>query len=308
MTIYVFGSCNVDFVTRIAKHPAPGETILAPEHKLFSGGKGANQAVAAAKAGANVHMIGAIGQDHLGDFILSSLNNAHVGTKHITRNAALTGCAFISVDAQGENTIIVSAGANLLLKSSDFPLQNLTSQDWVLFQMEVTPEQNWAAILKVKSQGGHVILNLAPATPVPLDILPKLDILVVNIHEIEALRDFAPLNEHTAMDLAKWAATTFQITVVLTLGKTGAFTATPNDTFLTPAPPIQAVDTVGAGDCFTGYLASGLHQNMPLHESLKLAVAAGSLACTIEGAQQSMPLLSDVIHFLDEGGTHATCE
>jgi ribokinase len=307
LTIYVFGSCNVDFVTRVAKQPLPGETVLAPEHKLFSGGKGANQAVAAAKAGARVHMVGAIGQDYLGDFVLSSLNNANVDTKYITRTPASTGCAFISVDAQGENAIIVSAGANLLLKSSDFPFDSFTHNDWVICQMEVMQNENWSVIQKVKSQGGHVILNLAPAAPLPLDILTLVDILVVNVHEIEALRAFAPLAKCTAQELAQWAATAFGMTVVLTLGKTGAFTATPQEAFLTPSLSVKVVDTVGAGDCFTGYLASSLHQKLPLEDCLKRAIAAGSLTCTAEGAQQSMPLLSNVNYYL-EGGTHAGCE
>ena len=300
LTIYVFGSCNVDFVTRVAKHPMPGETILAPEHKLFSGGKGANQAVGAAKAGGDVHMIGAIGEDYLGDFILSSLSSANVNTPYIARAPASTGCAFISVDTQGENAIIVSAGANHHLKSSHFPFEHITPDDWVLCQMEVLPHENWTVIQKVKSKGGHVILNLAPAAPLPLDMLTLIDILVVNIHEIETLRAFTPFFESTPQELAQWASTAFSLTIILTLGKDGAFVATPQEAFLVPSLTINVVDTVGAGDCFIGYLASSLHQNLPLYECLKRAVAAGGLTCMAEGAQQSMPLLSVVTDYIQE--------
>ena len=298
--IYVFGSCNVDMVMKVTHHPQPGETLLSQEYRLYAGGKGANQAVAVARAHGPVALVGAVGSDHFAPFLLNSMGEDHenydLDLSHVIRVDAPTGCAVIAIDPAGENTIIVSGGANLRLQAQHFPLYLLQEGDWLILQMEVSLEESWKLASQAKERGAHVILNAGPALHIPLEVMPLLDTLIVNAHEISILAPHAPQFLKEPESLGKWAAQAFNMHVIMTLGAKGAFMANPlGQTLHLPAHPVQVVDTVAAGDTFVGYLAAGLHGGKSMVDALHMSLIASALACTKHGAQASIPCLEEVM-------------
>ncbi len=297
--IFVFGSCNADMVMNVSRHPNPGETLLSENYTLYAGGKGANQAVAAARANAPVTLVGAIGSDHFGPFILNSMNNDHkryhLNLEHMIRLDAPTGCAVIAVDPTGENTIIVSGGANLRLSARHFPLTLVQENDFLILQMEVPLSENWALAEQISAKGGRILLNAGPALPIPAHILKLLDVLVVNWHEVKVLNEHAETPFSDNQQLALWAAQHFNMHVIITLGGEGAFMAEPSGQIhQMPAHPIHVVDTVAAGDTFVGYFAAALHRGESAKYALKSSLIASGLACTRPGAQASIPHWQEV--------------
>ena len=288
--IIVFGSLNVDMVMPVMSMPRPGDTVLCSEYKLFPGGKGANQAVAAARAGSTVKMFGTVGQDDFGRLLCTSLEEAGVDIQGVKECAEHpTGCAAICVDETGENMITVASGANLSARAQDIPEELLTQKTTVILQMEVSEEENWAIIRRAQERGCRLILNLAPAQPVSDEILRALSVLVVNQIEITVLAVHLGFDVVSPAIAARRIASTYGITCVVTLGEEGAIACSPDETWEIEAMTIDAIDTTAAGDSFVGVLAASLDQDYPLEIALHRATVASGLSCLIIGAQPSLP-------------------
>lgn len=279
--IIVFGSINLDLVTRVARFPAPGETVGDASFATYPGGKGANQALAAARAGASVWMYGAVGRDAFAEPALSLLAAGAVDVGGVARVAAPTGCATILVDAHGENCIAVATGANALADSSAVPDSVLTPQTVVVLQHEVPAHANATLIVRARRLGARVVLNAAPVRPLSIKLLRQIDVLVVN--EAEASAAVPPV-----ADAPKLA-------VAITLGARGAILRLDGAIFSAPAPKVAVVDTTGAGDAFVGALATALDDGATPVEALRFGVAAGALACTMAGAQPALPRREAII-------------
>ncbi|HJU20680.1 MAG TPA: ribokinase [Stellaceae bacterium] len=275
--ILVFGSINIDVVVPVPHLPEAGETVLGGDYALLPGGKGANQAVAARRAGAEVALAGAVGADSFSAVALGGL--AGVDTGLVRAVEAPTGCALIMVGEGGENLIAVASGANRHVRADQVPDALLTPQTLVLAQMEVPFAETQTLMRRARARGGFCLLNLAPALPVDPAIVSELDLLVANEGEAARLGS-AP--EASARRLRRG--------LVVTRGAAGATAYLPDGSCLAvPALPIAAVDTTGAGDTFVGVLAAGLDAGLPLALSLRRASAGAALCCLARGAQAAMP-------------------
>lgn len=303
--ILVFGSINMDLVASVRAIPRPGETVLSPGYRTLFGGKGANQAVAAARMGGHVMMIGRIGRDSFGEACRANLAANRVRTDHVAMSDVPTGCAFITVDEAGENAITVASGANRMLDAHDLPTGLLGPETVAVMQMEVPLAASLAAARRVKSAGGQVIWNLAP-TPARLeraellDLLATTDVLVVN--EIEAAMVATVLDGATDFKAAaQLLAAQGGLSCVVTAGGAGAFMAAPGGALRhVPAVPVTPVDTTGAGDTFVGVLAGELAARAELEMALTQACAAASMACLSAGAQEGMPTRAALKTWLDD--------
>ncbi|MGI9450251.1 MAG: ribokinase [Geminicoccaceae bacterium] len=297
--LLVFGSLNADMLFKVESLPRPGETVLCPGYELAAGGKGANQAAAAAKAGADVHMVGHLGNDSFGDFARDVMTKAGVDCSAVAVSRVPTAIAVIGVDQAAENQIIVASGANLETDSSQVPDERLTADVTVLCQNEIRPEAGFSLLKRAKSLGAKTILNLAPAASVPHDVLDALDILVVN--EIEAAMA-AGLDElgEDAMPIALALSERHDLTAVITLGANGAIAAGSSGRFRVGSLPIEPIDTTGAGDAFVGVLAATLDEGADLPEALRRASVGAGLACTQIGAQTSQPSKAEIEARLDD--------
>jgi len=287
--VVVFGSINLDLVCRIAKFPAPGETISGSSFATFPGGKGANQALAACRAGAAVQLFGAVGNDAFAAAATGMLVASGVDIQGITKVDTATGCATILVDDRGENCIVVVAGANAMADPQAVPDAALTLDSVLVLQQEVDPAANTALIARARGGGARIVLNAAPAHPVSVDLLRMIDFLVVN--EIEAMALGSALGwTATARDFVSAAtAAAPNLAVALTLGAAGALWVSAATALRAKAPDVRVVDTTGAGDAFVGALAAAIADGAEPVDALRRAVAAGSLACTVHGAQPAMP-------------------
>ena len=290
--ILVAGSANLDFVVRAAHIPAPGETVLGQSFTTYPGGKGANQAVACARAGgAPTGMLLALGDDAHALPLLASLESAQVRLHMVRCPDQATGCAFICVADNAENAITVAPGANLCLQSQHLPeLQGISH---LLMQLEIPITTVTAYAQRAQACGVQVVLNAAPAQALPPELLQAVDLLVVNEGELRAL--VAQAGTVVAM-LRQLEVPT----VVVTLGQRGCL-ARQHDAFvLQPAFDISPRDTTAAGDTFCGTLVAHLGQGQTLAQALRTASAAAALACTASGAQSSIPTALDVDTFLQQ--------
>ncbi len=290
LMILVAGSANLDFVVRANHIPAPGETVLGFDFKTFPGGKGANQAVACARAGgASTQMLLGLGADAFAEPLEGSLNEAGVQL-HVKRVAGQpTGTAFICVSDDGENAITVAPGANNALAAQDLP--SLAGVSHLLLQLE-TPLATVIAYAKAaKAQGVAVALNAAPAQPLPADLLSAIDILMVNEGELAAISNH---NGNVTECLERIDVPC----VVVTLGSQGALARTDGQIFKQSAFPVTPVDTTGAGDTFCGVFVAALSQGQSVPMAMRVACAAGALACTRPGAQSSIPTQPELKTFL----------
>ncbi len=283
--ILVFGSINADLVFRMERTPVPGQTLLAEALDVQPGGKGANQAVAAARDGAVVRMIGAVGQDALATAALEGLLAADVILEGVRRLPGVaTGCASICTDREGRNQIAVALGANRHVAASWVEDALLGPTTTVLLQMEADPDAVTAVIRKAHDAGCRVVLNLAPAVSLSAEVLALLDLLVVNQDEAATLGTALGCGEDAA---ALHAA--LGVDAIRTLGAEGAEAATSQGVLRVPAPSVRAVDTTAAGDCFVGVLAAALDRGTMLETAIRRACAAASLACATFGSQRSIP-------------------
>lgn len=310
--VYVFGSINTDLVVYVERLPAPGETVSGGRFEQFSGGKGANQAVAAARAGAQVEMHGCLGDDAFGRERLASLQAAGVSTAGVKLlPGAASGIAQIAVDKAGENTIAVAPGANLAFDGScvDIPAARDGERPASLFQNEVPQAATESLIVRAKAAGHLVIWNLAPTmTREPgSGTLAAVDYLVCNRNELAAVTG-STASEASTMDAADIERRALVLLgrgvkhLVVTLGGRGSLLAEPGRILRQDAFPVESVDTVGAGDCFCGVLAASLAAGLPVPAALRRASAAAALSTTRRGAQDSMPTAAEVDAFLAARG------
>jgi ribokinase len=296
--ITVFGSINVDLTFPLQQLPRPGETVLTPSCLRAIGGKGANQAVAAARDGAEVGFIGCVGADMFGEHARQSLATERIDVTGLATVTGATGLASIWVDSGGNNMIAVASGANTALKADRLDASKLGPGALVVLQMEVPAAEVESVIGRAKRAGATVLLNMAPALPLPLAALRNVDILVLNEHEAAALTrqlrpDGAP-NNASPETHAHTLTALITASIIITLGREGALAAHAGQALRVGALPVAAVDTTGAGDCFVGVLAAALARRTSLPDAMRRAVVAASLACTAFGAQPSFPTRAQI--------------
>ncbi len=277
--ILVFGSINVDVTVPVPHLPHPGETVLGGDYRLLPGGKGANQALAARRAGAEVVMVGAVGGDGFAAVALDPLRRAGIDTTLVRSLTRPTGCATIMVGAEGENMIAVASGANMAVTAGLVPDALLGPRTILVAQLEVPPAETMAVVERAHNAGSFVLLNIAPAQPLRPERLAKIDLVVANQHEAAAIGP-------QPAEIAARAC----CSLVVTAGAVGATAYLADGEIVrVPALPIEPVDTTGAGDTFVGVLAAALDHGAPLSAALRRASAAAGLACLAHGAQSAMP-------------------
>jgi ribokinase len=292
MTVIVFGSINMDLVCQVPRLPGPGETILGTRFVTTPGGKGANQAVAAAKLGVETHLIGRIGNDGFGQELVAALSAANVNTDRVLSDPTThSGVAMITVADRGDNQIIGIFGANGQMNDSDVarmaPL--LAEADLLMLQLEVPLPAVIAAARMAKQAGVKVMLDPAPVqTPDLGELWEWVDILLPNEVEASQLVGFPVTDVASAKRAAAWLRGKGVGTAIVKLGAQGVVCDTGQDCFVLPAFKVDAIDTVAAGDAFAGGLAAALSQGLDLSQALIWGSAAGALATTKSGAQVAM--------------------
>jgi ribokinase len=287
--ITVFGSLNVDLVTEVERLPGPGETVLGPSYALHPGGKGANQALAARRAGAQVALVGAVGRDAFAEIALGLLVQDGVDLRHVARVEAPTGAAFIAVDAEGANQIVVAAGANALARADAVAALEPREGDLLLLQREVPEAECIRAAQAMRAAGGRTILNIAPAGVPAAELLALTDILVANEHEALVVARALGWDDTDPDAIARRIDAERGIACIVTLGAAGAVGWHGGVRRRLAAPVVAVVDTVAAGDSFVGAFAAALSAGFGFSGALQRGLAAGSLACTMAGAQPSVP-------------------
>ena len=294
--VTVVGSANVDLVIRAERMPNKGETRIGEAFDIFTGGKGFNQATAAARLGAEVTFIGRIGDDPFADILRAAIGAEHINSQFVKTDAESgTGVATIVVEPDGENSIIVVPRANMRLTAKDIEdaANSIAEADVLLLQLETPIDASQSAIEIAKANDTIVILDPAPARPLPPNLLAQVDILTPNATEATVLSGHAVTTPEEGIAAAKTLQTQISkdglSAVVLTLGEQGVLLCTPTQTTHIRAIPVEAVDTTGAGDAFSGALATALANGDDLSEAVTFAVAAGAAAVTVLGATPSMP-------------------
>jgi ribokinase len=295
--IVVVGSLNMDLVVRAPRYPQPGETILGSSFDTYPGGKGANQAVAAARMGAVVKMIGCAGTDAFGEALRSNLAREGVDVRHVVQRVGVpTGVALITVNAEGQNTIVVVPGANSCLVPLDLPAaqQAFVDANVVVLQLEIPlPTVEWAIDLAHRC-GAQVVLNPAPAQPLPAALLAAVDHLIPNESELMLL---------TGLDTVEAAVNHLHRDcgvphLVVTLGAGGVLVSDKGQQFTVPGYQVPVVDTTAAGDAFVGAFAVAIGEGGTVYEAALRGNAAGALAVARAGAQPSLPTRAEVEQLL----------
>ena len=304
--VVVAGSLNMDFVVSVEHLPAPGETVLGRDFQMIPGGKGANQAVAAGKLGADqvaVRMIGRVGYDVFADHLKASLSACGVDVSAVNAaRSAPTGVALIWVDRQGQNSIVVASGANMALAAADVEAMRKVFRGgaYALFQLETPLETVAAALALAREEGLRTILDPAPAQPLPAGLLAQVDILTPN--ECEALmllgRPTARVSPADAPALAAALRERGPRTVILKLGDQGCYWAGDAGGRHFPAYDVAVRDTTAAGDTFNAGLAVALAEGLPMEDAIRFAGAAAAISVTRMGAQASAPSRAEVLSFL----------
>ena len=305
MNIVVVGSLKMDLVVRMPQIPRPGETLLGGIFRTFPGGKGANQAVAAARLGAHVTMIGCVGNDSFGQEMRATLAREGIDAGHILVHPdEATGVALIQVDAQGQNSIAVASGANFRLTGADVEkaMQTIGEFDALVMPLETPLDTIYAAAEIAARRGAKVLLNPAPAQVLKRDLLELVDVLLPNEHEIALMSGIPSQSVADSRRAAENLLLLGPRNLLVTLGSRGAlfFDGKANQETLIPACPVKAVDTTAAGDCFVGALAVGLCEGKSLLAAAEFASAAAALSVTRAGAQPSLPRREEVEQFMRE--------
>lgn len=297
--ILVVGSLNADLVVRAPRFPAPGETISGGDLATIPGGKGANQAVAAARQGVRVSMLGRVGKDDFGDFLLANLQANQVDTTLVQRDDAATGTAIIVVDANGQNSIVLSPGANGQVRPADVDPASLPRPKLVLLQLEIPLESVIHAAAVGRGLGARVLLNPAPARPLPDELIAQTDFLIPNETELSLLTGQPVTDIASAESAARTLLAKGVQTVIVTLGANGALVVTPEKTTHVPPFHVDVVDTTAAGDAFIGGFSAALLRGLALEEAVRHGNACGALAATQFGAQPSLPTAEEVNKFMN---------
>jgi len=295
--IVVVGSSNTDMIIKLDRIPQPGETILGGEFTTAAGGKGANQAVAAARAGGEITFVARVGQDMFGEQAVAGFVKDHLRVQYVLRDPkAPSGVALIFVANDGENSIAVASGANGRLIPSDVKKAEraIAGANSVLMQLETPLETVQAAARSAARAKVPVILNPAPARKLPAELLRLVSILTPNETEAELLTGIAVRNEESAARAAEALLARGVKTVIITLGARGAFLAEASTRQLVPGFKVKPVDTTAAGDVFNGALAVALGEGRPLIEAVRFANAAAAISVTRLGAQPSAPARSEI--------------
>jgi len=299
--IVVVGSSNTDMIAKLPRLPKPGETIGEGAFSTAAGGKGANQAVAAARAGAEVGLVARVGDDSFGEQAIAGFVADGINVQHVTRDpSAPSGVALIFVDDKGENSIAVAPGANAGLTPEDVDEAEelIGAANVVVMQLETPLDTVERAAALACKHGARVILNPAPAQPLSDEILANVSILTPNESEAELLTGVPVEDDAGAEEAARALVARGVKTVILTLGSRGAFVFESDSGELVPGFKVDAVDTTAAGDVFNGTLAVGLAEGMPFTGAVRFAAAAAALSVTRLGAQPSAPTRSEIDTFL----------
>ena len=301
--ILVIGSANVDLVVKLDKIPNPGETIGDGQFHQFCGGKGANQAVAAARSGQNVVFVGLVGDDAYGDAVIENLKAASIDTQYLHKEKeAHTGIALISVSSSGENAISIAPGANkkLGIKRIDQLESVIASASLALLQLEI-PFETCVRVIELAGQHGtRVMLNPAPSDRRATELIGSTDLLVVNEHEAYDISGLPTESDAEIALAAEWLFDRGAKHVIVTLGSRGVFLKDEIRSEFLPTFEVEAVDTTGAGDAFCGTLACEFSRTDSIEEGIKYALAASAISVTRLGAQEALPTRKEVHAFLAE--------
>ena len=303
-SIAVVGSLNMDLVVRSPHIPRPGETVIGGEFHTVPGGKGANQAVAAARLGAQVAMVGRVGHDAFGGVLLENLDADGIDRAFVVQDGqATTGVALIVVDDNGENSIVVSSGANMRLSPADVEAAEpvIAAADLLILQLEVPLESVIRSAELAGTHGVRVVLNPAPARPLPARLLSMIDVLVPNETEAALLAGLPVGTQDEAQKAAEALLRSGVGTVILTLGERGALPAGAGERQVVPAFGVQPVDTTAAGDAFVAGLSVALAEGHGIDQAVRWGNAAGGLAATKLGAQPSLPTRRALERMLADG-------
>jgi ribokinase len=298
--ILVVGSLNTDLVVRAPRFPKPGETISGEDLQVIPGGKGANQAVAAARQGASVAMVGRVGKDSFGPGLIENLKQNGVDASHVQIDPdSATGTATILVDANGQNSIVLSPGGNGRVSAADVEGVSFIGPRLLLLQLEIPLQTVLCAAQRAKESGVRVLLNPAPARPLPDELIALADFILPNETELSLLTDQPASDIESAENAAKALLERGAQNVIVTLGGNGALIVNQEMIEHIPAFKVDVVDTTAAGDAFIGGFASALLQNKSLEEAVRYGCACGALATTKFGAQPSLPTNDEVSRFVE---------
>lgn len=294
--VVVIGSSNMDITARVKKLPRPGETIGGGHLLTANGGKGANQAVAAARMGADVLLLTCLGRDASGETLSHSLAAEGIDTSKIKFSSTPTGTALIFVDDNAENCIAVAPGSNMDLMPEDIDTisANLKEAAYMLIQMEIPSQTVMRAAQMADSLGARVILNPAPMGPVSKELISHLWLITPNETEAEKLTGITIESENDARLAAEALFAEGVENVIITMGSNGSLVATRERMEFVPARPVKALDTTGAGDCYNGALVAALSEGKDLFQAARVATLASSIAVTRLGAQASAPYKNEI--------------
>ena len=295
--IIVIGSVNTDMVATAPTLPAAGETVMGTDFFVSAGGKGGNQAVAAARLGANVSMVGNLGTDALGDQAIERLKKENIDCQQVTRDSEqASGVALINVDQTGENQIVVVPGANATLSAElvEKAFSNIAEGSIILLQLEIPLASVARAIELGTEKNCRIILDPAPAQALSPSLLENVFLLTPNETEAEILSGIKVTGENSAKEAASALLQLGVDNLAITLGSSGVLLASKNEHRLIPAIEVEAIDTTAAGDCFNGSLAAELAKGNELPQSIEFACRAASISVTRAGAQDAMPFAHEV--------------
>jgi ribokinase len=301
--ILVVGSLNADLVVRAPRFPQPGETISGEDLQVIPGGKGANQAVAAARLGAGVAMLGRAGKDNFGDFLLDNLRSNNVDSQLVQRDDASTGTAIIVVDSNGQNSIVLSAGANGKVSPADVASSALSAASFLhhkllLLQLEIPTLTVLSAAQRAHENRWGVILNPAPAKEIPDELIALTDFIIPNETELSLLTGMDVEDVASAEKAARVLLQRGAKNVIVTLGSKGALIVNSTQVTHVDTFKVNVVDTTAAGDAFIGGFATKLLESDDLVSTVRYGCACGALATTKFGAQPSLPIKEEVERFL----------
>ncbi|MEA5105543.1 ribokinase [Pantoea sp. S18] len=301
----VLGSINADHILNLAHFPRPGETVIGKQYQIAFGGKGANQAVAAGRAGADIAFIACVGADDIGERIRQQLQQDRIDTAPVETVAdESTGVAMIFVNGEGENNIGIYSGANAALTPARVAQhqQVIADADALLMQLESPLESVLAAAKIARAQQTQVILNPAPATALSDELLALIDIITPNETEAEILTGIAVKSDEDAARAAAALHAKGIATVLITLGRRGVWLSEQGNGVRIPGFSVQAIDTIAAGDTFNGAFITARLEGVPMHDAVRFAHAAAAIAVTRPGAQPSVPWRTEIDAFLQQQG------